>query len=178
MLAMLATTGCGRGDSGDNGVATAGGLNSTAPNATPSADRADLARKFQECMKEQGVEVQMADAGGGAGLIQASPGGGGGDSGPDPQKVQAAMEKCKQYAPNGGQPPKADPAQAAAMLRFAKCMRDNGVANFPDPDANGGMMIDQSSGIDPQSDSFKAAQQKCQPFMPTPQAGAVAGIGG
>ena len=163
----LLAAGCGRGASDNNGVATAGGANSASPNATASVDQEELARKFQQCMKDQGVDVQLAVPGSaGGGPVQMSPGAG--QQVPDRSKMEAAMEKCKQYAPNGGQPPKADPAMAEAMLKFAKCMRDNGVANFPDPDANGGMMIDQSSGIDPESDSFKAAQQTCQQFMPTP----------
>jgi hypothetical protein len=56
-----------------------------------------------------------------------------------------------------------------AQLAFSQCMRDNGVTGFPDPkfgDGGGGsMMIDSSSGIDPDSDSFKAAQSKCQPAL-------------
>jgi hypothetical protein len=128
-----------------------------------------MALKFQECMKEQGVEVHVGSAVAGAGgaPVQISPGT---DAGPpvDRQKAEAAMEKCKQYAPNGGEPPKADPAMAEKMLEFAKCMRGNGVSNFPDPDSSGGMMIREDSGIDPNSESFKAAQQKCQQLMPTP----------
>jgi hypothetical protein len=170
---VLAVAGCQRGNSGDNGVATAGGGSSAGPNATPSGDPAELARKFQECMKEQGVDVQLAGPGGGGGPVRVSPGDG--QQVPDQKKAEAAMEKCKQYAPNGGQPPKADPAQAEAMRTFAKCMRDNGVANFPDPASNGGIMIDEGSGIDPESDSFKAAQQTCQQFMPTPGPPQVAG---
>jgi hypothetical protein len=168
-FAVLATASCGRGASNDNGVATAGGANTASPNATSSVDQEELARKFQECMKEQGVDVQLAGpGGGGGGPVRVSAGAG--QQIPDQKKAEAAMQKCKQYAPNGGEPPKADPAMAEAMLRFAKCMRDNGVANFPDPDANGGTMIEQGSGIDPESDSFKAAQQTCQQFMPAPEA--------
>jgi hypothetical protein len=169
VLAVLATASCGRGASNDNGVATAGGANTTGPNATPSADQAELARKFQDCMKEQGVDVRLAGpGGGGGGPVRISPGDG--QQVPDKKKADAAMQKCKQYAPNGGEPPKPDPAAVEAMLKFAKCMRDNGVTNFPDPDANGGTMIEEGSGINPESDSFKAAQLTCQQFMPTPQA--------
>lgn len=169
VLLALAAAGCGRAASGDNAVATAGGA-TAGPSASPSGDPADLAVKFQACMKEQGVEVQVGIAGGGdsgGAPVQISPGT---DAGPqiDRQKVEAAMEKCKQYAPNGGEPPKPDPAMAEKMLEFAKCMRDNGVANFPDPDANGGTVISEDSGIDPNSESFKTAQQKCQQLMPTP----------
>ena len=53
--------------------------------------------------------------------------------GTDPEKVEAAMEACKQYAPNGGEPPKLNPEQLEQMRKFAQCMRDNGVRTFPDP---------------------------------------------
>jgi hypothetical protein len=151
---VLAAAGCQRHQNNGNGVASAGGTKSAGPQASarPSVDQAELARLFQQCMKDQ----------------------------PDPKKIEAAMQKCKQYAPNGGEPPKADPARTEAERKFAKCMRDNGVANFPDPDPNGGTRIDSKSGIDPNSDTFKAAQQKCQSLLPGPgsSGGPVSKVGG
>jgi hypothetical protein len=51
-------------------------------------------------------------------------------------------------------------------LAFADCMRANGVPNFPDPKPGGGFQL--GSGIDPSSPAFRAAQAKCQKFMPLP----------
>lgn len=48
-------------------------------------------------------------------------------------------------------------------LKFAACMRANGVPNFPDPGANGAF---QASGIDPASSGFQTAQGKCRQYMP------------
>jgi hypothetical protein len=48
-------------------------------------------------------------------------------------------------------------------LKFAACMRANGVPNFPDPGANGAF---QASGIDPGSSGFQTAQGKCRQYMP------------
>ncbi len=45
-------------------------------------------------------------------------------------------------------------------------MRDHGIANFPDPDASGGLRIDPSMGIDPQSPQFQAAYDACQSLAP------------
>jgi hypothetical protein len=50
-------------------------------------------------------------------------------------------------------------------LAFARCMRAHGVANFPDPDAQGHLFLPQG-GFDPNSTQFQAARQACQSLMP------------
>ena len=164
---VLAAAGCQRGDNNDDGVATADGAKSASSSGTatpPAGDPADLARQFAGCMKEQGVEVEVQTGDGdGVGIEIGGDGAkDGGGSGPDQKQVEAAMEKCKQFMPNGGEPPKADPAQLEEMRQASKCMRENGVPNYPDPDSNGGIRIGPDSGVDPESDVFKAAEQKCQ----------------
>jgi hypothetical protein len=54
----------------------------------------------------------------------------------------------------------------AAFVNFSKCMRTQGVTNFPDPGAGGGIHISSSSGINPFSPAFKTAQQKCRNLLP------------
>jgi hypothetical protein len=51
-------------------------------------------------------------------------------------------------------------------LAFSQCMRSHGVPNFPDPNARGDLTIGPSSGIDPGSAKFQAAQQACQRVLP------------
>ncbi len=53
-------------------------------------------------------------------------------------------------------------------LKFSECMRSNGIANFPDPQSSGGIQIGSSSGIDPQSPQFQAAQKACRKYFPVP----------
>lgn len=48
-------------------------------------------------------------------------------------------------------------------LKFAACMRANGMPNFPDPNSQG---VIQGSGIDPGSAAFQSAQQKCAKYSP------------
>jgi hypothetical protein len=43
-------------------------------------------------------------------------------------------------------------------LKLSECMRANGVPNFPDPNGQG---VIQGSGIDPNSQAFQKAQQRC-----------------
>ncbi|MGA2163516.1 MAG: hypothetical protein ABSH36_03510 [Solirubrobacteraceae bacterium] len=49
-------------------------------------------------------------------------------------------------------------------LAFAKCMRSNGVPNFPDPSAGGGFAVRR--GFDPQSPASDAARAKCGQLLP------------
>ena len=51
----------------------------------------------------------------------------------------------------------------AALLALAKCMRANGVPNFPDP-TGGGFRL--GAGMNPSSPAFKAAHAKCKKFLP------------
>jgi hypothetical protein len=52
-----------------------------------------------------------------------------------------------------------------AALAYAKCMRSNGVPNFPDPTAGGGFLFHGRAGLI-DSPSFKAAQAKCHKLLP------------
>lgn len=55
-------------------------------------------------------------------------------------------------------------APPSAALKYAQCMRANGVPNFPDPDANGGFGgIQRKLAGDP---GFQAAQQACRGLAP------------
>jgi hypothetical protein len=65
-----------------------------------------------------------------------------------------------------------DPAKTrsnvyAQALDFSRCMREHGVANFPDPSAHGGgISIGGGSGVNPQSPAFQAAQNSCKHLLP------------
>jgi hypothetical protein len=52
---------------------------------------------------------------------------------------------------------------AAAMRKFASCMRSHGIPNFPDPSANGSVTF---SGMNPDSPVFRKAQDACRKFTP------------
>jgi len=53
----------------------------------------------------------------------------------------------------------------AKLLMFVACMRKNGVPDIPDP-VNGSLLIRPSSGIDPNTPQFQAAQKTCQHLIP------------
>ncbi|MDQ6727631.1 MAG: hypothetical protein M3066_15900 [Actinomycetota bacterium] len=57
----------------------------------------------------------------------------------------------------------------AQALKFAGCMRQNGVKAFPDPDASGDLTIDQvanGSSLDTNAPAFKQALSVCKDLEP------------
>ena len=54
-------------------------------------------------------------------------------------------------------------------MKFAACMRDNGVSGFPDPDASGATTVDRivnGSSLDPSSPAWKRAIDACRDLEP------------
>ncbi len=138
---LVALTACGQG-------ATAG----TSTNAT-----ADAARNYARCMRDNGVpDFPDPDANG---QLR----GPGHDKQNDP-KFQAAAEKCRALAPGSEHENTGDPAFVDQMRKYSQCMRNNGVPDFPDPDANGQL---RGAGHEKQNDpTFQAATEKCRSSLP------------
>jgi hypothetical protein len=60
-------------------------------------------------------------------------------------------------------------ANQGKAVKFAQCMRENGVSQFPDPDASGQLTIDgvlNGSSIDPDSPTWNAAIDACKGLQP------------
>jgi hypothetical protein len=54
-------------------------------------------------------------------------------------------------------------------VKFAECMRDNGVSDFPDPDASGRLTIDgvvNGSSLEPSTPAWKEAIGACEDLEP------------
>ena len=172
LLLVLAAAGCGKPSGADNGVATAGD-GKASPTATastgngkrdPQADQ-EAFLKFAQCMRDHGVPMEdpQFDGGGVSLMIP---------EGTDKAKVDAAQGECKQFMPNGGEPPKLSPEDQERMRKYAQCMREHGITNFPDPGEDGRMMIDGNKlGIDPQSEQMKAAEKACEQYDMGPKGG-------
>jgi hypothetical protein len=47
--------------------------------------------------------------------------------------AKKAEKACREFLPPGGPPPAPSASQRAAALAQARCMRQHGVPNFPDP---------------------------------------------
>ena len=150
-------------------VALVGGCGSSAPVATGAggannnpAAHAQKGVKFAECMRHNGVsQFPDPDASGNL-TIDAVANGSGLDTS-TPAFTQA-LSACKDLEPAGFTGTKRSSQQQQAALKFAECMRENGVSDFPDPTPNGPLIdtnripsSDTSSGMS----SLHAAMQKC-----------------
>ena len=159
-LAALPLAACAGGGDGGPRVASAGGATTTtAGSAAAKRDPLQSALAFAKCMREHGVDMPDPKPGQG-GLVRIE-----GPKGarPDDPKVKAAEQACRPLLGAGGTGAGPDdPKARAAMLDFAKCMRANGVPDFPDPSADGGILVGQGNGPDPSSPAFQKAQQACR----------------
>jgi hypothetical protein len=173
-LAALATValigaGCSNG-SAENGNAGTASNSGTGGNKNLTAR--DKAVKFAECIRAHGV----------------------GDF-PDPNAKnqfeygvsvtpavwEQATTACEDLQPPGTLSGKRTPKQQSASLRFAQCVRDNGVKDFPDP-VNGEPIIDTykipSSNKPGGMAILNAATQKCGNVLGEAAGGQGGGKGG
>jgi hypothetical protein len=168
MAALALLSGCaGNKDKGD-GVATAGDGKAASTSADPEeGDIAAQTAKYASCMRENGVDMPDPEVDDSGRVKFGGPAAGAQPA--DREKVQAAQEKCKQYLPNGGEPPQLSTEQLDQMRKFSQCMRENGYPDFPDPQPDGGIRIegDQNGAMDPESQQWKDAHKKCEEHMPT-----------
>ena len=83
--------------------------------------------------------------------------------------IVAVISGCGSTAPAdigaGGSGANNTAANAQKAVKFATCMRSNGVSQFPDPSASGKLTIDavaNGSSLDPNSPAFKRAISACK----------------
>ncbi|MFF0478368.1 hypothetical protein [Streptomyces sp. NPDC004284] len=119
LIIALGLGGCSNGGDG----ATRSEPSTANPSATPSAGASSAAAgwsAYYDCLGAQGIELQD----------------GGGEKRVDKdantsEAIGAAEKACKALLP-GKEP--VDPARLAEAGKFAACMREKGVADYPDPD--------------------------------------------
>ena len=154
VTATALLTGCAKNGTTGNEVASANnGTASGAASASPSLSPHERGLRFAKCMREHGIPVEDPQEGE-AIRVELKRG--------QEETMRKAQEACRQYAPgaNGGRP---NPQMLEKARQYAKCMRDNGVEDFPDPDPNEpGIRINSKQGDDP---DFPRAQEKCQGIL-------------
>lgn len=137
----LAVAGCG-----------ASGDSKSSSNANPALEKAV---KYAQCMRENGVTDFPDPDKNGRFVIAA-----GGPNQNSPQ-VKKAKQACKSQEPPGIED---DPAQVAQdqkeWLKFAQCMRRNGIPDFPDP--QDGRLLVPRDRINVNSPQFKKALNACR----------------
>jgi hypothetical protein len=172
----VAAAACGGGHSG-SGVANLGTSPRTTTTTTSPApaqgggaaapnDKEALA--YSECMRAHG-EPKFPDPVNGRIQLKFTKGPNGQSSGMNPTSPQfeAAVKACKPLAPKNTTTPGATNSMEAQMLKFASCMRSQGVPSFPDPTftGNGGVIM-QGGGFNPNSPAFQHAQAACRYLLP------------
>jgi hypothetical protein len=141
----------------------------------PAASAADREREsreagleFAQCMREHGVDMPDPSSSRGRQAFSVGPG-----EDTTPEEFEAASEACAKYREKMKPPELSEEQQQEfkeAALANARCMREHGIENFPDPTfgENGGaqIRIGKGSGIDPEDQEFKEAQEACADLMP------------
>ncbi len=130
---------------------------SSGDKAASAADPQQAALAFAQCMRNNGVpDFPDPDAEGrfrGLGHEQQ-----------DDPKFRAAQEACRELAPGGEHEKLGDPAFVEQMREFSQCMRDNGLPDFPDPDADGRL---RGVGHEQQGNpKYQAAMETCRKKLP------------
>jgi predicted small secreted protein len=133
----------------------------------------EQAVKFAECMRSNGVSGFPDPAASGAFTIDGVVNG----SSLDPSSAawKTAIGACKDLEPPGFTGGKVTAQQRVARLKFAECIRDNGVPDFPDPTPNGPPVDTNripSAATPAGMSALNAAMHKCRDF------GAAAGATG
>jgi hypothetical protein len=90
----------------------------------------------------------------------------GGSSSPSVAHLSSGKTSSAPSPAGSGSAPESTANPQQALIAFAKCMRSNGLPNFPDPNGSGGFAFHASAEMNPSSPAFKAAQAKCRKLMP------------
>ena len=134
------------------------------------------ALKFSKCMREHGIDMADPQRVGKGGIKLT-----GGKVNPNDPKMKSAQSACQKYMQIGGGET-IDPAKRAklqeAALKYARCMRGQGV-DMPDPKlaGNGGLTFQAGPGpksnssgatglgVTPESPKFQAADKACNHLL-------------
>jgi hypothetical protein len=132
------------------------------PSSSTTDSPRDQAVTFSQCMRDNGVSGFPDPDASGELTIDAVLNGSSLD--PDAPAWKAAIAPCRDLQPPGFTGRRRTDGQQAASLKFAQCIRDNGVPDFPDPE-NGAPMVDTnripSSATDAGMDALNAAMRTC-----------------
>jgi hypothetical protein len=158
LIAMLVLIdACGSSAPADTSTGSSGS------NAVASAQKAV---KFAECMRSNGVS-EFPDPGASGsftidGIVNGS------SLNPNTPTFKQAISACRGLEPAGFAGSKWSAQQMQAALEFAKCIRANGVEDFPDP-VNGQPLVDTnripSAATESGMSTLNAAMRKCRDFV-------------
>jgi hypothetical protein len=144
VIAVVAlTSGCGAGSPASSAAPNNGGgstrRSSGAHHTDGAAANAEAGVKFAGCMRSHGVS-NFPDPSASQkltldGIVNGS------SLDPNSPAFVEALRACKSLEPAGFTGSRRSPDQTRAALKFAQCIRENGVPDFPDP-VNGQPLVD------------------------------------
>jgi hypothetical protein len=136
-------------------------LNAGCSTAAPQAGAAnrEQAMQFSQCMRTNGVRDFPDPDGSGSLTIDGVANGSSLDT--NSAAFARAIATCKDLQPPGFTGHKRTSEEQANALKFAQCIRDNGVPDFPDPTPDGPLLnVDGSKpGL---KAALDAAMRKCR----------------
>ncbi|MEV7525021.1 hypothetical protein [Streptomyces sp. NPDC091371] len=122
---------------------------------SPPPTKEDIA--YHDCLKANGVKITHTDYG--APRVKK-------DDPASIEKLPAAQEACKDKVPPPPSPEPADPKRLAAAQAESKCLRENGVSWYPDPDPVTGQIGDRAVTTEQMTElktQHLDAVKKCMP---------------
>jgi hypothetical protein len=131
------------------------GQPSSGPSSSPSASATPDPLAFTQCMRDKGIDMDDPDPDSG----RPKPGEG---VDPDGEAYQAAMKDCQHLLPGSVSDDSSDPGDMKKYQAFAKCMRENGMPDFPDPQPGGQGMF---GNVDRTNPNFQKASEACQDIL-------------
>jgi hypothetical protein len=155
MVTLIGVISAGCGSNAPSGTGTASSAGTVSSGANKKLTARDKAVKFAECIRAHGVsdfpdpnEKNQFEYG-----VSVTP-----------AEWTKATTACKDLQPPGTLSGKRTRKQQSAALRFAQCIRDHGVKDFPDP-VNGEPLVDTykipSSNRPGGMTILNAAMKKC-----------------
>ncbi|MCO8273987.1 hypothetical protein M1L60_25640 [Actinoplanes sp. TRM 88003] len=148
-LLTLALTGCSQAG---NGAAPS-------PSASTADEKSQL-RAYAKCMRANGVDMPDPNGNGVLGAPAMKAGS------PELKTMEKADEKCRDLIPAGaaGEPQKVSAEDLEKARALSKCMRENGLPDFPDPDPETGAVALSEKTVDVKK--MAAAGEKCGGMAP------------
>ena len=145
------------------GCSASGGAGAATTTTSGQQDAAALWRELVRCARANGMPNladPQIDSNGRADFPDGTP--------DPPASVRRACQSIyDRLPPSARDDNDRPPADMQALLRYARCMREHGVADFPDPDAEGNFRAPAgSTGPGPKSPSFQRALQACRQLDP------------
>lgn len=138
---------------------------------------------FAKCLREHGLNAEVASTPGGGHGLKIGPGRGTGKGHEEGRATfEAAQKACARYRPEEKRvnlSPQQKVEMEEAVQKFAKCMREHGIK--VEAQANGGAIRigiharAGGGGPNPESPAFQQAQEACQKLLPRPPGGGKGG---